>query len=752
MSRLLWSCCCSLLAVAAFGQTPTPYRAERVSQPPRVDGLLDDAAWQNRAALELNFETDPAENAPADVRTEVFVVYDDHALYVAFRAHDPEPAKIRAQLSDRDQISRNDQVGFVLDTFDDQRRGFAFMSNPLGVQADMVVNGVGSPASGSFAFSGASDEDFSWDAIWTVAGRIDPAGYTVEFEIPFTSLRFPRGVEQQTWSFVPYRGRPRSVRQRYHAVPLERSRNCFLCQAGKLSGLAGIAPGRDIELDPTAIVTKDRVTAAGSDSMSSNTLGQLGLTARWGITPNLTLGAAINPDFSQVEADALQLAVNSRFTLFFPEKRPFFLEGADFFKTPISAVYTRSVVDPDYGVKLTGKAGANALGVFIVRDAATSLLLPSNQGSRLIRLDDRSNDGAVLRWRRDIGSRSTFGLLFTGRKGDDYHHTLGGADARILLTNSDTVTVQYLQSSSRYPKDVVDPLEVDRTPSGSASVFRYEHRTREWFASVGWLRFAPGFRADSGFVARVDLQSATGEAGRIVWGDAGSFWKRQQYSLAVEKTENDAGRPTNDVVQARAQFNGPLQSFVDLRLIRQRELFADRYFDQNLVRAFVNVRWNGAFTSSIDTSVGETIDFAGARLADLLEVNPEFTLNLGRHFFIGGEYTRQRLSVDEGWLFTVRQIDGKVVYQFTPRAFLRAIVQSTQVDRDSSLYDFPVEARSRDEFTQLLFSYKLNPLTVLYLGATNCQTCGALPPAEQLGFVPEKQTTVFFKLGYAWQL
>ncbi len=752
MRHVSWSSCLLLLAFTASAQTPVPYPATRVSEAPTVDGLLDDAAWRGLTPLELSYETDPAENIPADVRTELFVAYDDRALYVAFRAHDPEPTKIRAHLSDRDQISRNDQVGLVLDPFDDQRRGFAFMSNPLGVQADMVVSGVGSPAAGPFAFSGAPSEDFTWDAIWSASGRIDAGGYTVEIAIPFTSLRFPEGASAQTWSFVPFRGRPRSVRQRYHAVPLERSRNCFLCQTGKLSGLVGIAPGQDIELYPTEIVTRSRVSGRSSDPTTKNTLGQLGLTARWGVTPNLTLGAAISPDFSQVEADALQLAVNSRFALFFQEKRPFFLEGADFFSTPISAVYTRTVVDPDYGLKLTGKAGKSALGVFVTRDASTSLLLPANQGSRLVRLENRANTSAVLRWRRDIGSRSNFGLLFTGRHGEDYRHALGGADARILLTQSDTVTVQYLRSSNRDPAEVTDLFDRDSKADGSAALFRYEHRTRQWFGSAGWQRFTPGFRADSGFVTRVDLQSTTGEAGRIVWGDGDAFWNRQQYSFSIEKTEDDAGRPTNDVLQARAQFNGPLQSFLDLRLVRARELFGDEYFDQDQLRAFVNVRWNGAFTSSLDTRFGEAIDFAGGRLADVAEINPEFTLNVGRHFFIGGEYTRQRLTVDEGWLFTAIQIDGKVVYQFTTRAFIRAIVQRTTVDRDPRLFDFPVEASSSDNFTQLLFSYKLNPLTVLYLGATDCRTCDALPPREQLGFIPEKQKTVFLKLGYAWQL
>lgn len=731
--------------------------AQRVEHAPRLDGRLDDPAWRGLTPLLLRYETDPAENQPADVRTEVFVVYDQHALYVAFRAFDPEPGAIRAHLSDRDQISRNDQVGFVLDTFHDERRGFAFLSNPLGVQADMLVAGLGTPASGSFAFTGSADEDFAWDAIWSVAGAIDGEGYVVEFAIPFTSLRFPADGTQQSWGFVPVRGRPRSVRQRYHATPLDRSRNCFLCQAATLSGLQGIAPGRDVEFDPTVIYT-DRQVEAGSRSASEGD-AEFGLTARWGVTPNLTLGAVVNPDFSQIEADALQLAVNTRFALFFDEKRPFFLEGADFFTTPINAVHTRTVLDPDFGVKLTGKTGRNAWGAFVVRDSSTGLLLPAEAGSRTQRLEHEAHDAAVLRWRADLGTRSTIGALFTGRDGDGYQHALGAIDARLLLTDNHALTLQHLRSENHYPTRWSEPSPVGpglvglpTRVDGNATLVRYDYDSRDWYARATWQALTPGFRADTGFVARVDIDDANAEVGRVFWGDATSFWKRQQYSLTLQRIDDDAGHERNRLVQLSTQLLGPLQSFVALDLSRAAEYFAGDVYHQDRARLFVNVRWNGAVTSSIDIDCGDAIDFAGSRPATVVSVNPEFTLNLGRHFFIGGEYTRQRLTVDQGRLFSVEQIDGKIVYQFTPRMFLRTIVQRTVVDRTPSLFSFEVPARSVEQFTQLLFSYKLNPFTVFYAGATDCRECQALPPQEQFGFAPDRQQTVFIKLGYAWQL
>lgn len=725
-------------------------QAVRTEVAPQLDGVLDDPIWREAQPIELSYETDPAENVPASVRTLVWATYDRTTLYFAFRAYDPEPAAVRAFYSDRDRIVREDAVGVILDPFGDQRRGFGFLANPLGVQFDMTVDGNGNPGVGPFAFTGASREDWSWDAIWSSIGRIDDEGFAVEFAIPFTSLRFPRSDQPQTWGFSAVRGRPRSVRQRFQSHPYDRSRNCSLCQFGQLEGLSGIAPGRDFELDPTITAAHSRLSASSPDREDSDQDGEVGLTARWGITPNLIFGAALNPDFSQIEADALQIAVNTRFALFFDEKRPFFQEGADFFSTPIQAVYTRTVVDPEVGLKLTGKEGAHALGVFVTRDADTSLLLPSNQGSAVVRLRQRENTAAVLRWRRDLGANSNVGLLLTGRDGEDYRHYSGGVDAAIFLSPTDSLGFQHLRSSNDYPSEIVQQLNQPRKAEGHATYLRYNHSSRDWFAQGTLARTTPGFRADTGFVNRVDVRSASGSAGLVRWGAADAFWNRVQYSVSGEVVEDDDGQLTDRNYSLAAQLNGRLQTFWNLSLNRRREVVAlgpeQRVgFDLNYLQSFTNVRWNGRLTSSIDLLYGDAIDFSTARDAKIWSVNPEATLNLGRHFFIGGEYTVRALESEQGREFDLDQIDGKIAWQFNTRSFVRLLVQRTSVE-------FEQLEKVDDRYLELLFSYKVNPFTVIFVGASDCDRCRALPGPEGLDFLPEHEEKIFIKLGYAWQL
>ncbi|HEY5611126.1 MAG TPA: DUF5916 domain-containing protein, partial [Thermoanaerobaculia bacterium] len=368
------------------------YRVSPTTEPIRIDGVLDEAAWQAAQPMEFDAETSPGENIPPPARTVGYMTYDQKHLYVAFRAYDPNPKEIRAHLTDRDAAFSDDFVGVVLDTFNDQRRAFEFFVNPLGVQMDLIMDDVN------------GNEDSSWDAIWNTAGQITAEGYVIEMAIPFTSLRFPRSDAEQTWGVDMVRIYPRSSRHRIGLQGLDRNRNCYLCQASKVAGFQGITPGRDIELDPTVTAqqTSLRTDFPDGDLDSGDTDVDAGLTARWGITPNLTLNAAINPDFSQIEADAVQLDINTQFALFFNEKRPFFLEGSDFFEGPLQTVYTRTVADPVFGVKATGRLGESTVGAYVARDEITNIIIPGPQGSAFAFLDDE-NTSTAFRYRYNIG-------------------------------------------------------------------------------------------------------------------------------------------------------------------------------------------------------------------------------------------------------------------------------------------------------------------------------------------------------------
>ncbi|MEA2691369.1 MAG: hypothetical protein QOJ16_756, partial [Acidobacteriota bacterium] len=323
------------------------FAVTRAASAIKIDGVLDEEAWKSALTIDLPYEWFPGDNVPPRVRTEAKVTFDADNLYVAFHCEDPDPGAIRAHLIDRDAIGtfiQDDHVGFNLDTFDDEQRAFQFRVNPFGVQVDAVFSEVNSA------------EDFSWDAIWASAGRVTRDGYVVEIAIPFRQLRFPRSSAPQTWGIEFFRSYPRDVRYRMSSRYTDRAKDCILCQENKVAGFAGIAPGRNLELDPTLTSQRSDAQPPGAFPEGGLDRGKTktdpGLTARWGFSPNASLSAAINPDFSQVEADVAQLGINTRFALFYPEKRPFFLEGADLFLTPLQAVFTRTVADPDWGVKL----------------------------------------------------------------------------------------------------------------------------------------------------------------------------------------------------------------------------------------------------------------------------------------------------------------------------------------------------------------------------------------------------------------
>jgi hypothetical protein len=733
----------------------------QVDTPPTIDGALTDEVWTKAARLELPFEIDPGENVPADARTVCYILHDATTLYVGFRAEDPDPSEIRAHLSDRDAIWRDDMIGFMFDTFNDERRGFEIFVNPVGVQADLSRNDVGS----------GDSEDSTWDAIWDAGARITPFGWEAEIAIPFSQIRIARTAEPQIWSFLPFRARPRSARHQYASVKFDRSVNCFFCQAPKIRGFAGVEPGKNLELFPTLTGRKTEVREEFPNGGFSTDVSKLdpGVSLRWGVTPNLSLGAAVNPDFSQVEADVAQLDVNNRYALFYSEKRPFFLEGADFFKTPITAVHTRQVADPDWGIKLTGKEGKSAIGAFIARDGSTNLLLPSNEGYSLDGVDGKSTD-AVFRYRHDVGESSTIGVLYTDRSGEgDYRNQLWGVDGFFRFSPTDQVRVQLLDSKTTDPATFSSgAAPAERESEGLAGSFLYSHDQRNW---SGWLwheRYDPGFRADLGYIPRIDMRD-TGLGGQWNWwAEPGEWWNRANLGVEGGETERKDGVRTDAFVALFGYATGPMQSSLNFRVARRKELWLGTEFDEDRGTFFFNIRPTGDFTTSLGGVFGEYADYSNvaadgrARSGNLTKLYPGITWNLGEHVYIQVDHTWERFDVDGGRLYLANLTQAKVVWQFDVRTFVRAVFQYTDVLRDSSLWGLedgnpatdPVPSREKYLFTQLLFSWKLNPQTMLFLGYSDNRIGWqdeSLAEDARLG-LRQADRTVFLKIGYAWLL
>mgnify|MGYP001820747319 CR=1 FL=1 len=389
-----------------------------------IDGVLDEAAWNGALRVDLDVETDPGENIEAVVATRAFLIEDGANLYVAFEADDPEPRAIRAYLRDRDTAWSDDYVGILLDTYNDERRAFEFYANALGVQMDKIHDDTGGGG-------GHWNGNASWDAIWHSAGQITDRGYVVEMRIPLSQLRFPDADGVKTWGFNLKRIYPRGRTHRFSNSSRDRNRSCLLCQIGKLRGLEASQPSRDIEIVPTLTASWNATTDDPGfvPLASGDTEVDAGVTMRWGISPDLTANFTVNPDYSQIEADVAQLDVNNRFTIFYPEKRPFFLEGSNYFETPIDAVFTRTISSPDVGTKLTGKRGRHTFGAIAAQDAVTNLMFPGLYSSSTD-VYEESNTAFIGRYSYGLDGTSSLGALMTLRDGDDYRNFVGGVDGR----------------------------------------------------------------------------------------------------------------------------------------------------------------------------------------------------------------------------------------------------------------------------------------------------------------------------------
>lgn len=713
------------------------FKIRRATSEIVIDGMLDEPAWAAALVVPLKYETRPGENVAPPVETRCLVTYDLSRVYVAFRAYDSEPELIRAHLADRDTAWNDDFVGVVFDTFNDERRAFEFFANPLGVQMDLFNDDV------------AGNETSSWDAIWSSKGRITEEGYVVEMAIPFNQLRFPKREGEIVWGFDAVRFYPRNHRYRIASQPMDRGIDCYLCQNSKLEGFEGITPGRNVELVPTLTSgrTDERADFPVGDLEAGEVDTELGFTARWGITPGITLNATLNPDFSQIEADAAQLDINNQFALFFPERRPFFLEGADLFDTPMRAVFTRNVADPAWGGKVTGKQNKNGMGTFVARDDVTNLLFPGSQGSDSESFDFETLDG-VVRYRRDLSRSSALGVLLTSREGGGYENRVGGIDGLYRINDSHSVRFQALQSSSEYPDEIAEEFEQPFGGFGDHAVtMRYEHNSRNWRGYARYEDVGTDFRADMGFMPRVDYKLYLGGVVRHFWGDESNWYNRISVGSDWDLTEDQSGQLLERELEVWTTLSGPMQSYFWFDVANR-----DRYFDgvtypgQLSVQNFFEIQPLGDLEVSMFSRIGDEIDFDNNQPAKILRLGPEFRLNLGLHLRADFEHTYERLKVEGGTLFTANLSQLRLVYQFNIRTFARAIVQYTDIERDQDLYEDEVAAQTRELFTQLLFAYKINPQTVLFLGYSDGRE-GATGTDLTL---TQSDRSVFLKIGYAW--
>ena len=498
-----------------------PADIPRFETAPVIDGKLDDAVWRSSAVFGDFLQVNPGDNVAPTHPTEFMMGYDSKNLYMAYKIKQ-DPSTIRATVARRDNIFNDDYVLVYLDTFNDQRQAYVIVLNPLGIQADGT-------------FTEGRGEDYSVDLVMESKGVLTEDGYTIEASIPFKSLRYEAGKNKK-WGLHIYRRVKYKNGELNSWMPNNRSVNGSLNQAGKITGIEGVETTRQLELNPsitlsqtgrrTRFTFEPDPTRAGR-FVNDGIKADLGFTAKFGLTPTTTLDFAYNPDFAQVEADAPISAANLRFPVFFPEKRPFFLERIDIFQSALNVVNTRAIVDPDIAAKLTGRRGKNTFGIMYASDNGTegnlskddrqalALCLLEKQGKPNSEFCDNERifgenaDIGVFRLKRDIGSQHNLGFFATTYNFVDHHNNTAGFDARYKINKKTVSEFQILGTNTRqyFYNPTRDAFEY-RTGNGVGYHAYLERSGKNLYMNYLAFGRSPDYRASVGFAERTDSNYA----------------------------------------------------------------------------------------------------------------------------------------------------------------------------------------------------------------------------------------------------
>ena len=687
----------------------------RATGPIRLDGNLTDPGWRGAARADGFAEVSPGDQTKPPVDSEAWVTFDDENLYVALIARD-DPDDVRVSVCDRDNIFSDDYFGIMLDTYGDLAWGYELFVNPIGIQGDLRMLSSG-------------NEDGSFDMIWESEGKVTEDGYQVEIAIPFRSLRFPTR-DEHVWRLNFWRDHQRDARRRYAWAAQDRNDNCFMCQWGTMTGLRGIAAGRDLEIITNVIGTQTGSLVDSDDPQTSfddrNPDGEGSLNVRYGISSTASAEIAVNPDFSQVESDAGQIDVNQTFALFFPERRPFFQEGSDLYDTWIDAIYTRSVNAPDFAGKLVGDFGGMRAAYTFAHDDRSPLVVPFLQQSEVLEIGDSISN--MLRVRRSLGGSSYVGGLATDRRissNGGGSGSTGGLDGLFRFRRSWRLEWQAVASRTEELDDPTLGEDFDgekfdgdahtaaldgETYWGHAIYASLERGARTWNSDFDYWEYSPTFRTDNGFTTRNDYRQV-------------SWWNGLEYSpnnRGIRQWELSAGigrvwdyrnRFKDEWIRPNVWFDLPAQTGIWTEYLISRERFGTDVFDG--IRIFatgVDSRFSELVVVGADLRIGQGIyrDFDDPQLADQRSFGAYVRVKATRRVEnrTDWDYARMDSRAPGGEeLFAGYIVRNRLSVNFTREWFLRLV---TQWNTFSNRLDI-----------EPLLTYRINPFTVFYVGASS---------------------------------
>ena len=708
-----------------------------------VDGDLSEPAWKSATRVDKWWETNPGDNIEPKVKSVGYLMYDDKFFYAGFEFEDPTPSKISSPFNDRDHIngSTDDYGGVILDTRHDHKTAILFLATARGIQYDAVSDDT------------TGNEDSSPDFFWDSAAKINDHGWTLEIRIPLSTLRYDQR-DPQEWGIMLYRNWPRDFRYQMFANKLPRGGNCFICNENTLDGLKGLPPAGHIIVAPyvTAKEVGEPRDGLGTSFVNRPVGTNAGADMKWTPTPDSVVDATLNPDFSQIESDVAVITANERFAIFLPEKRPFFLEGVELFSTPIQAVYTRTITSPRFGSRLTGKLGANEYTILVAEDrGGGAVILPSAFGSDLAFQEFKSTD-AIARLRHNFARNSFVSFLVTDRElGGGAHNRVFGPDFQ-LKGKHDTLTGQFLVSDSRTPDrpDLAAEWNGQKL-KGHAYDIWWSHSTEkfDWYSQH--QNYTDNFRADAGFVPQVGYGTTYVETG-WTFRPKGFYSRLRTFAEAQYDTTED-GSELYRLLSFGFGGDGRHRSFTRFRYAYDTVRNGNTLFQRHYLLWSIDFAVSRIFSEvETDGSIGQQVDFANNRLGRGANVNAFAVLRPTDHLettlSTGVRWLRENPGDgrEPGRLFTAQFERVRATYTFNRQMFLRAIVQNQRQNQNRNLYDFTVDPHGGSLASQLLFAYKINWQTLIFVGYGDLRDV----TADAGDFVKDSRQ-FFMKVSYAFQ-
>ena len=700
---------------------PEPLRPLFTKQAPIIDGFLDDQIW-TVAPQVTNFMTfAPDYGKELSEKTVVFMAYDKNNIYFAYKCYDTEPKKIKATITNRDNISTDDWICINLDTYNDHQSITAFYVNPYGIQMDSrFSNNV---------------EDASSDFIWYSAGNIGEDGYTVEIQIPFKSIRYNSGKIVEMALFFERKINRKSEQGSYPALNPAQA-NSFLTQLKPII-FENVKNQTFLEILP-AITYNQQYNHHEGKLTKDLDEGAASMTLKYGITSNLVLDATYHPDFSQIEADAGQIDVNLRNNLYFAEKRPFFLEGSETYNIgamrsstvdPIYAIiHTRTIVNPQFGIKLAGKLGTKNDISFMYAKDESPYFSEQNKFTHV----------PIFRYKRSFNNDSYIGAIYASKESNGVYNRLSGLDGNARIDQSTTIVYHALHSDTKQSLD-------QKAEDGHAIGLRLARMTRDWHFVFTFKDISTDFIADMGHIRRTGLQIYSAYAAPQFYPETNLIRKiMPELFLSQMNDKFDNMWETLNYASVNVSFGGQTEFIAKYYL--STEIYAGKRFNTNgfhtllnsqitkkLYAGFVS-RWNNGIYYDLSNPLqGKTYRLTGGITYQPSEkITADYSLS----------YANFKSDMDQVKLYDYQIHRFKLTYQLNKYLFFRGITEY------NSYY--------KELFTDFLASFTYIPGTVIHLGYGSIydklEWDDVNQRYDESKRFMEFRRGFFFKMSYLWRI